>query len=109
LMRRSDMHQNLTRPQRTPHRALRIHAVTVAAALVVVLAGCTSGGPAPSADPSGPTGPVSLVGVGCDELVSLDDVRSILNDNVEPVDNFFYPGGSWPLATVGLHQSGALV
>lgn len=85
--------------------------VAIAAALAVaglVLAGCTGGGGGPS-EPEGPTGPVNLVGVECEALVDLETVRGILNDSVELVDDFYYPGGSYPMASVGLRQAGGML
>lgn len=103
-MRRVVMNSTSSRPLRSAGGRLLL----VAAVASLTLVGCTGGDPATSPSPEGPSGPVSLVGAECAELVSLDVVRGILNDSVEPVDNFFYPGGSWPVASVGLQQAGGL-
>lgn len=104
-MRRYVMNTTTSRPL----PILRGPVLVLAVALSIALTGCTGGGSAPTGDPEGPTGPSSLVGVECAELVNLEEVRGILNENVEQVDDFFYPGGSWPLATVGLQQAGGLL
>lgn len=105
-MRRSDMTSSET-PLRRASGARPF--VTLALAVTVVLTGCTGGGdPAPTTDPTGPTGPVSLVGVECSELASIDDIRGLLGDAVEPVENLYTPGGTWPIASVGLRQAGGL-
>lgn len=115
-MRRSVMNGSVpgtpapSNPARTRNAANAARPLVVLAlALSVVLAGCTGGGdPADPTEPGGPTAPTSLVGAECAELASLDDIRSLLGEAVEPVDNLFTPGGTWPLSSVGLRQAGGL-
>lgn len=105
-MRRIDMNST----EAHPHRNLSARPfIVLTLALSVALVGCTGGGdPSPTTDPNSPTGPVSLVGAECSELAGIDDIRSLLNDAVEPVENLFSPSGTWPLASVGLRQAGGL-
>src|SRR5690606_5895433 len=106
-MRRHVLNNSLPRPGQAPY--LRPAVATLALALTVALAGCTGGGtPQPTEDPNGATEPTSLVGVECADLVSLDDIRSVLGEAVEAAKPLFTPGGGWPLASVGLRQAGGL-
>lgn len=102
-MRRVVMSRSTTRS-----RGAALARVSALAVAGLVLAGCTGGGGGPS-EPEGPTGPVNLVGVECEALIDLDAVRGILNDSVELVDDFYYPGGSYPMASVGVRQAGGML
>ena len=102
-MRRTVMSPDLPRRSAIP----AVRPLMVALALTVALAGCTGGDPAPQ-EPTGPTSPSSLLGAGCSDLVNLTDVRAVLGEAVDVVDDLFSPGGSWPLASVGLIQAGGL-
>src|SRR5690606_31994586 len=79
----------------------------------LLLAGCgvapSGGGPvSPDADATTVDGPAPLLTSGCDDLVKLSVVQDALGEVAAGVDPVRVPGGSWPLAHIGLAQSGAL-